>query len=243
MSDDTQSMRHDSLGMLAASGRADARDMNIRVFAINDYLTAFYDGRPALAPQPASVRNWADYGALDVGVATYVIHRGDQALVYDSFPYAEEAKWVRDYLTKGGVKHVTLVNSHWHLDHVGGNAVYSDADRIATNRAIEMLTVEERPRSSPARNGDCPPSIRLPSPNIGIDSSTHYYVGDIEVELRPVNIHSEDGLVIYLPKDRILLAGDTLEDTVTFIAEPEHVVSPVSEHAEIERVEHRPDFR
>src|ERR1700724_2657436 len=89
------------LGVLAASGRADARDMNIRAFAINDYLTAFYDGRPAQAPQPESVRNCADYGALDVGVASYVIRRGDRGLVYDSFPYAEEAKWVRDYLTKG----------------------------------------------------------------------------------------------------------------------------------------------
>jgi cyclase len=76
------------VGMLAASGRGDARDMNIRVFAINDYLTAFYDGRPAQAPRQAGARNWADYGALDVGVATYVIHPGDQALVYDSFPYA-----------------------------------------------------------------------------------------------------------------------------------------------------------
>jgi cyclase len=28
-----------------------------------------------------------------------------------------------------------------------------------------------------------------------------------------------------LPQERILLAGDTLEDTVTFIAEPEHVVA------------------
>src|ERR1700682_4577393 len=88
------------LGMLAASGRADARAMNIRVFAINDYLTPFYDGRPAQAPRPASVRNWADYGALDVGVATYVIHRGDRALVYDSFPYAEAAKGGRDSLTQ-----------------------------------------------------------------------------------------------------------------------------------------------
>ena len=62
-------------------------------------------------------------------------------------------------------------------------------------------------------------------PNIGIAGDTNYYVGDIKVELRPVNIHSEDGLVIYLPNDRILLAGDTLEDTVTFIAEPENVVA------------------
>jgi glyoxylase-like metal-dependent hydrolase (beta-lactamase superfamily II) len=49
-------------------------------------------------------------------------------------------------------------------------------------------------------------------------------VGNIKVELRPVNIHSADGLVIYIPKDRFLLAGDTVEDTVTFIAEPELLV-------------------
>src|SRR5438309_1807072 len=131
------------LGMLAVSAPADAREMNMRVLKINDYLTAFYDGRTMQKPPPPGVRNWADYGALDVGVATYVIHRGDRALVYDSFPYAEEARWVRDYLAKSGVKHFTLVNSHWHLDHVGGNAVYSDSDRIATNRAIDMLTMEK----------------------------------------------------------------------------------------------------
>jgi chromate reductase len=40
---------------------------------------------------------WADFGAYDVGVATYVIYRGDQALVYDTFPDVQDAKWVRDY--------------------------------------------------------------------------------------------------------------------------------------------------
>jgi cyclase len=30
-------------------------------------------------------------------------------------------------------------------------------------------------------------------------------------------------LVLYLPADRTLLAGDTLEDTLTFIVEPEHI--------------------
>ena len=36
-----------------------------------------------------------------------------------------------------------------------------------------------------------------------------------------MNIHSADGLVAWLPQDKLLLAGDTLEDTLTFIAEPE----------------------
>jgi glyoxylase-like metal-dependent hydrolase (beta-lactamase superfamily II) len=159
---------------------------------------------------------------LDVGVATYVIHRGDAALVYDSYPTTEEARWVRAYLAKAGIRHFTLVNSHWHLDHVGGNAVYADVDRIATDYTIRRLTSKRAAIEAGTEWG--PPAIKpLAVPNIGIAADTRFYLGDLTVELRPVNIHSGDGLVIYLPGDRILLAGDTLEDTVTFVSEPEHI--------------------
>jgi len=208
--------------VLAAAGSANARDPKMRVIEINDHLTAFYDGRPPQPPKSEATPNWADYGALDVGVATYVIHRGDEALVYDTFPYAEQARWVRDYLARMGIRRFTLVNSHWHLDHVGGNAVYADVNRIATNKTIETLAAEKAAIEAGKEWG--PPAISpLTNANIGIDAITCIYVGGIPVELRPVNIHSEDGLVIYLPGDRILLAGDTLEDTVTYISEPEHI--------------------
>jgi glyoxylase-like metal-dependent hydrolase (beta-lactamase superfamily II) len=216
--------RRAALGLLAAlsAGLVSAAEMNVRVIQINDHLTGFYVGRPAHAPH-ASTPNWAEDDALNVGVATYAIHRGDRALVYDTFPLAEPARWVRDYLSKAGIKHFTLVNSHWHLDHVGGNALYADSDRIATKRTIELLTAKRATIEGGTEWGA--PAIKpLVIPNIGISSDTDYYVGDIRVELRPVKIHSNDGLVLYLPNDRILLAGDTLEDTVTFIAEPEHVV-------------------
>jgi len=211
-----------ALTAFSSAGNADAREPKMRVIDINDHLTAFYDGRPPQPQKSDGTPNWADYGALDVGVATYVIHRGDEALVYDTFPYAEEAKWVRDYLTRMGIKRFTLANSHWHLDHVGGNAVYADVNRIATNIAIETLAAE-KPAIENGKEWGAPPINPLVNANLGIDAITVFYVGDIPVELRPVNIHSEDGLVIYLPGDRILLAGDTLEDTVTFISEPDHI--------------------
>jgi cyclase len=213
-----------ALSIIALASPADAAGGNMRVFTINDHLLAFYDGRPPASSQAREAANWADFGALDVGVATYVIHRGDQALVYDSFPYVEEAKFVRDYLTKAGIKHFVLVNSHWHLDHVGGNAVYADSDRIATNKTIEILEAKKTAIETAAEWGT--PAIKpLVLPNIGIDTETTVYVGDVKVELRPIEIHSEDGLVVYLPKDRFLLAGDTLEDSVTFISEPDHVIT------------------
>jgi cyclase len=152
----------------------------MRVFQINDYLLSFYDGRPAEPSRHAQVETWADEGALNVGVATYVIHRGDAALVYDTYPTTQEAQWVRNYLQKAGIKRFTIVNSHWHLDHVGGNAVYADVDRISTERAIQLLTLKKAAIEAGTEWG--PPAIKpLVIPNIGITADTNYYVGDIKV--------------------------------------------------------------
>jgi cyclase len=210
------------LAVLLAVGFADAAEMNMRVFQINDHLLGFYDGRPAETTTPPGDHNWADFGALNVGVATYVVHRGDRALVYDTYPSTQQARWVRDYLVKIGIRHFTGVNSHWHLDHVGGNAIYADVDLISTDKTIQRLTAKKAAIEAGTEWG-LPAITPLVVPNIGITADTMYFVEDIRVELRPVNIHSEDGLVVYLPNDRILLAGDTLEDTLTFIVEPEQI--------------------
>jgi cyclase len=211
-----------ALAMLLVAGIAAAADMNMRVFALNEHLLAFYDGRPAETTAPGDARNWADFGAMNVGVATYVIHSGDQALVYDTYPSTRQAQWVRDYLEHAGIRHYTLVNSHWHLDHVGGNAVYADVNRISTGKTLQRLQAKRAAIEAGTEWG--PPAISpLIVPDIAITGVTTFLVKDVRVELRPVNIHSEDGLVLYLPDDRILLAGDTLEDTVTFIVEPEQI--------------------
>ena len=210
------------VALVLAGQIASAAPINMRVFRINDHLLCFYDGRPAEASVVPGDNNWADFGANNVGVATYAIVSGDRALVYDAYPGVAQAQWVRDYLTKAGIHHFTLVNSHSHLDHVGGNAVYADSDVIATALNRQTLIDHRAGIESGAEWG--PPAIKpLVLPNIAVTADTTYYVGQIKVELRPVNIHSADGLVAYLPGDNILLAGDTLEDTVTFISEPERI--------------------
>ena len=209
--------------LLALPGMpAIAAAMNMRVFTINDHLWCFYDGRPDQAKVDPKDTNWADFGANNVGVATYVIHQGDTALVYDTFPSVAQAQWVRDYLTRAGIRHFTVVTSHWHLDHVGGNAVYADSTRIATALTRERLVAHRAAIESGKEEG--PPAINpLILPDVAITAPTTVMVGDIRVELRPVDIHSADGLVAVLPADHILLAGDTLEDTVTFVSEPERI--------------------
>ena len=209
------------LAMLVSGVTAHAADMNIRVFRINDYLLCFYVGRPAEATVKPGDN--PDFGAYNVGVATYVIYRGDHALVYDTFASVAEAKWVRDYLLKAGIRHFVVVNSHSHLDHVGGNAVYADSDLIATEKTRQNL-IANKAAIKAGTTLEGPPGIAsLLIPNIGITADTVYMVGDIRAQLRPIGIHTADGLVIYLPADHILLAGDTVEDTVTWIAEPDRI--------------------
>ncbi len=172
-----------ALGALLAVGAVDAAEMNMRVFELNDHLLSFYDGRPGEAKAPHGGHNWADFGAMNVGVATYVVHRGDQALVYDTYPSTQQARWVRDYLVKAGIRHFTLVNSHWHLDHVGGNAVYTDVDRISTDKTLRRLTAKKAAIEAGTEWG--PPAIKpLVAPNIGITTDTTYFVEDIKVELQ-----------------------------------------------------------
>jgi cyclase len=186
-------------------------------------LTVFYTGRLAPPSVPADQRTWGEAGALDLGIATFAIHSGREALVYDTFTSTDLAKWVRSYLEQMGIARFTLVNSHWHLDHVGGNAVYQDSTIIGNRRTFDSLT--EKKEAIEAGKLWGPPAIKpLVLPNLMFDKRLDVQVGAIRVELHNINIHTADSVVALLPSDKILLAGDTLEDSVTFVSEPDTVV-------------------
>jgi cyclase len=199
---------------------AAAAEAGIRVMRINDHVVAFYDGRPAERTVDLSKATWADHGANYVGVATFAVHDGDEALVYDTYPSVDQARFVRNWLEQAGVRRFSVVNSHWHLDHVGGNAVYADSTVIGTGKTHAQLVKHQAAIENGTLQG-LPAIAPLNLPDITISAPITVSVGRYAVELRPVNIHSDDGLVAYLPQDQILLAGDTLEDTLTFIAAPE----------------------
>ena len=78
------------------------------------------------------------------GIATYVIHRGNQALVYDTFPTVQQSKWVRNYLEQMGIKRFIVVNSHFHLDHVGCNETYRDEIIVASDDPDAEIVVRSR---------------------------------------------------------------------------------------------------
>jgi glyoxylase-like metal-dependent hydrolase (beta-lactamase superfamily II) len=115
------------LAVLLGAHAEQAPEPPIKVQALTDYLIYFFDGRRP-AERYAKDWNWFDDAAMKLGVGTYAIHSGDQAIVYDTFTSVPQAKFVRDYLTKMGIKKFTVVHSHWHLDHIAGDSVYDDSD-------------------------------------------------------------------------------------------------------------------
>jgi cyclase len=203
----------------------------IKVKELNDGLIYFFDGRRP-GERYCKDWNWLDDAAMKLGVGIYVIHSGDEAVVYDTFTSVPHARFVRDHLEKMGIKKFTVVYSHWHLDHIAGDAVFGDSDAIATTAMRDAL-VRHKDEIESGKLWGPPPIDPVRLPNITFDGRKDIKVGDIELELRHVNIHSLDGCVICIPKDKILLAGDTLEDTLTYMVEVENLPDHLNYLAEM----------
>lgn len=205
----------------------------IRVHHHNDYLISFFVGRQPAA-RIAEERNWVDDSAIKLGTAMYAIHSGAKAVVYDTCTSVAEAQFVRGYLEKMGIKKSTVVLSHWHLDHIAGNEVFDDCNIIATSHTRDAMRRHKADIEAGKVWG--PPAINpLVFPDIMFDDHLEVRVGEIDLDLRRMNIHSIDGCVVYLPKDKLLLAGDTLEDPLTYMIEVENLAEHIRNLREMRR--------
>ena len=178
-------------------------------------VVGFYDGRIPGQRVYAETPNWMDDGAYELGICTYAIVDGAEALIYDTHISLDHARLIRRHLEDAGVRHMRVVLSHWHDDHVAGNAVFADCEIIA-NRLTAALLEANREAIETAE----PPIRPLVMPNRLFEDRLALTVGNTAVELVQMDIHSEDGTVLLLPDRGLLLAGDTLEDPITYVAEP-----------------------
>lgn len=206
---------------------------HLRVLRPHPAIYAFYDGRVP-GYRFAAENNWVDEGALSLGIASYAIVSGAHALVYDTHVSLAHAAEIRDILQReAGVTTFTVVLSHWHLDHVAGTAVFADCEIIATARTAGHL---ERHRAAiEAGTHEGPPAISpLVLPTRVFSGTLPLDIGAIRVELIEANIHSDDAAVVWWARERILLAGDTMEDTVTYVTEPDGLEQHLAELARLD---------
>ncbi len=204
----------------------------LRVLRPAPYVLAFYDGRIAGARAWSEAPNWLDDGAYALGACSYAVVDGGQALVFDTHISTEHARVIRRTLEGEGVKSIQVALSHWHADHVAGNAVFEDCDILANALTAEILAE----RQADLETGT-PPIKPLVHPTSIFEGTHGLKVGKVSVELRQSDVHSRDGTVLLIPGANLLLAGDTLEDPVTFVAEPERLEAHLAGLAEMERWE------
>jgi len=192
---------------------------HLRVLRPAGCVYAFYDGR-VQGYRFAEGPNWVDDGALSLGIASYAVVSDREALVYDTHVSVEHGRLIREVLEGDGVRKLTVVLSHWHLDHIAGNAAFEDCEVIASERTAELLG---RFRSAIERGEhEGPPAIDpLILPTRTFSDRLRLAIGGVELELIQTNIHSDDATVVWLPEQRLLLCGDTMEDPITYVDEPE----------------------
>ena len=190
----------------------------LRVLRPAPHVLAFYDGRIAGVRAWSESPNWLDDGAYALGACSYAVVDGAEALVYDAHISLAHAGLIRKRLQAEGVRAMRLVLSHWHADHVAGNGAFTDCEIIANAATAELLETNRA-----ALETGSPPISPLVGPTRTFDDRLDLEVGGVKVELHRFDIHSRDGTVLLLPDAGLLLAGDTLEDPITFVAEPDRL--------------------
>ena len=209
---------------------------------INSNITAFYfgaEGEPEYHYADSPVDNdWVVGACYSLGVASYVIHSGDSCLVFDTLCSPEQANIIKSYLEKNlGITKFTVVLSHWHLHHIGGNELYKDYNIVATRKTRQYLQ-DLKCEIEAGTSSWGPPAIeRVRLPNIVFDDNLSIFIGNLEVQLRSFNIHSDDSLCIYIPQFKMLLAGDMVEDTIPFISNPNDVCTHLQNYAKLSELD------
>ena len=192
---------------------------HLRIIECAAGLIAYYDGRvPDYRFKPGP--NWVDDGALSLGIASYALISADKALVYDTHVSVDHAKFIRADLERRGVKHFTVLLSHWHLDHVAGTAAFADCEIISTAKTLAHLKLRRGSIEDGSFHG--PPAIMpLILPTRIFEGEMYFELGNMKLKFIETNIHSDDASVVWRESDRLLLAGDTMEDTITYVGEPQ----------------------
>ena len=122
-----------------------------------------------------------------------------------------------------------LINTHHHLDHTGGNRFFRAATIVASAKCREALAPGFPPvsmlrRFMPRFAAEFP-KLKVVLPTVTFESRMVLHDGDREIQLWHPGFaaHTVGDSVAYLPKERILFAGDIAFHYVTPLAFQGHV--------------------
>jgi len=106
-----------------------------------------------------------------------------------------------------------VINTHYHLDHVGGNAVFVDAGAVVVaHRNVRGWIHSEHLR---LLNKDTKPQIRafmeaLLPPTVTYDQSVDLHLGSRTIRVQSFPGHTGGDSVVLIPDAEVVFAGDLL---------------------------------
>lgn len=133
---------------------------------------------------------------------------GDEPAVVDT-GFAAHVEETLGLVREAGVQARTVVNTHWHSDHVGGNAVFQRSGAQIIASAPDAQAVN-------GRDPGCCLSEYLdqPVPQYTVDRAVRdgerLLLGPSEWEVVAVPGHTPGHIALWEPERRVLIVGDTV---------------------------------
>jgi glyoxylase-like metal-dependent hydrolase (beta-lactamase superfamily II) len=157
---------------------------------------------------------YAAIGGPKAGSNAGFVVGDDGVLVIDSFFYPEAATALLGEIRKVTSQPVRyLVNTHYHIDHVSGDAVFKAAGAtIIAHRNVPGWIHSENLHLMGAR---ITPELKqrieaLPLPDRTTDKPITLVLGERRIEVRPVDGHTGGDLMVEVPDAKVVFAGDIL---------------------------------
>jgi cyclase len=144
---------------------------------------------------------------------------GEGVILIDAPMLPDEARaWRAEIEQRTDQEILYVINTDHHRGHVMGNQYFPTATVIAHEFAWKnMKSYGESFRTRllnlyrnriPSAVQEWEQNLKIVEPKITFTDRTVFYKGDKEIHLIPVGGHTAATTVIYLPRDRVLFAGD-----------------------------------
>lgn len=145
-------------------------------------------------------------------VAATVIVTPEGAVVVDTLPFPQETQQVREFALQRsprGIRYV--VNTHHHADHIYGSYLFPEAELIAHRlcRQILLKAGEESLANAKAQTPALAP-VELRIPQLVFETEMLLRLGEKTIHLMHAPGHTEDGIMVHIREDRVLIASDVV---------------------------------
>jgi cyclase len=122
-----------------------------------------------------------------------------------------------------------VINTHYHLDHVGGNAVFVDVGAVVVahrnvrawihSEHLRLLTKDTKPQNRAFMEALLPPTVTF-------DQSVDLHLGSRTIRVQSLPGHTGGDSVVAIPDAKVVFAGDLLWRDTLATNEPDATFVP-----------------